>query len=106
MNVTVATAPEIASGNSVAGWTLSPFCVSMVCLRSQFWSHHALDRPPNLAAQRRGRCPPPPRISAYGRTRTLKISPAVSGADLFARLPPDWYPAKTGQGQEEMARRT
>src|ERR1035437_8553686 len=56
MNVTVATAPEIASGNSVAGWPLSPFCVSMVCLRSQFWSHHALDRPPNLPAQRRGRC--------------------------------------------------
>jgi Xaa-Pro dipeptidase len=45
------------------------------------------------------------RISAYGRTRSLKISAAVSGADLFDRLPPDWYRRKIGQVQEEMARR-
>ncbi len=45
------------------------------------------------------------RISAYGRTRSLKISAAVSGADLPDRLPPDWYRRKIGQVQEKMARR-
>jgi Xaa-Pro dipeptidase len=45
------------------------------------------------------------RISAFGRTRNLRISAAVSGADLADRLPPEWYRRKIGQVQEEMARR-
>jgi Xaa-Pro dipeptidase len=45
------------------------------------------------------------RMSAYGRTRSLKISAALSGAGLPDRLPPDWYRRKIGQVQQEMARR-
>src|SRR5271157_6165246 len=45
------------------------------------------------------------RMSGYGRTRSLKIFAAVSGADLVDRLPPDWYRRKIGQVQQEMARR-
>ena len=45
------------------------------------------------------------RLSAYGRTRALKISAAVSGAGLPDRLPPDWYRRKVAQVQQEMARR-
>ena len=44
------------------------------------------------------------RISAYGRTRTLKVSAATS-ANLADRLPPDWYRRKIAQVQQEMARR-
>ncbi|MFY9559050.1 MAG: Xaa-Pro peptidase family protein [Terriglobales bacterium] len=45
------------------------------------------------------------RLSSYGRTRTLKISAAMSGADLPDRLPPAWYRRKVGQVQEQMASR-
>jgi Xaa-Pro dipeptidase len=45
------------------------------------------------------------RLSSYGRTRTLKVSAAMSGADLPDRLPPEWYRRKIGQVQQEMAGR-
>ena len=45
------------------------------------------------------------RMSAYGRTRSLKISAAASGAGLPDRLPTDWYRRKIGQVQQEMAKR-
>ena len=45
------------------------------------------------------------RISAYGRTRSLRISAALPGAGLPDRLPPDWYRRKIGQVQQEMAGR-
>jgi Xaa-Pro dipeptidase len=45
------------------------------------------------------------RMSAYGRTRSLKISAALSEAGLPDRLLPDWYRRKIGQVQQEMARR-
>lgn len=45
------------------------------------------------------------RISAYGRTHTLRLSADIAGANLPDRLPPDWYRRKIGQVQEEMARR-
>src|ERR1035441_9256773 len=45
------------------------------------------------------------RMSAYGRTRNLRISAALSGAGLHDRLSPDWYRRKIGQVQQEMARR-
>jgi len=44
-------------------------------------------------------------MSSYGRTRSLRISAAMSGASLPDRLPPDWYRRKIGQVQQEMARR-
>ena len=43
-------------------------------------------------------------ISAYGRTRTFKVS-ATTSANLADRLPPDWYRRKIAQVQQEMARR-
>lgn len=45
------------------------------------------------------------RLSSYGRTRILKVSAAMSGADLPDRLPPEWYRRKIGQVQQEMAKR-
>lgn len=45
------------------------------------------------------------RISAFGRTRSLRVSAATSRADLADRLPPEWYRRKISQVQEEMARR-
>jgi Xaa-Pro dipeptidase len=42
--------------------------------------------------------------SAYGHTRTLKVS-ATASPNLFDRLPPDWYRRKIGQVQEAMASR-
>jgi Xaa-Pro dipeptidase len=44
-------------------------------------------------------------MSAYGRTRNLRMSAVLSGAGLPDRLPPDWYRRKIGQVQQEMARR-
>jgi Xaa-Pro dipeptidase len=44
------------------------------------------------------------RMSAYGRTRTLRIS-AAAPADSADRLPPEWYRRKIAHVQEEMARR-
>jgi len=46
-----------------------------------------------------------PTISAFGRTRSLKVSASLAGADLPDRLPPEWYRRKIGQVQQEMARR-
>jgi Xaa-Pro dipeptidase len=47
------------------------------------------------------------RMSAWGVTRKLKISAALTGAapSLPDRLPPDWYRRKIVQVQQEMAKR-
>lgn len=45
------------------------------------------------------------RLSAYGRTHTLRMSAALSGNNLPDRLPPEWYRRKITQVQEELARR-
>lgn len=47
------------------------------------------------------------RVSAFGRTRKLRISVALNsaGADLPDRLPVEWYRRKVGQVQQEMAKR-
>jgi Xaa-Pro aminopeptidase len=47
------------------------------------------------------------RLSAFGRTHTLRINAAMSpeGASLPDRLPPDWYRRKIAQVQSEMAQR-
>ena len=45
------------------------------------------------------------RLSAYGRTHTLRITSSMPAANLPDRLPPDWYRRKIGQVQQEMARR-
>jgi Xaa-Pro dipeptidase len=45
------------------------------------------------------------RVESYGRTRRLRISADISGANLPDRLPPEWYRRKIRQAQEEMARR-
>lgn len=46
-----------------------------------------------------------PSISTFGRTRKLRLTASVSGADLPDRLPPEWYRRKIAQVQQEMARR-
>jgi Xaa-Pro dipeptidase len=43
------------------------------------------------------------RVSAYGRTHTLRVS-ATSATDVD-RLPPEWYRRKIARVQQEMARR-
>jgi len=50
------------------------------------------------------------RLSAFGRTRTLRIDAALTSegagasANHIDRLPPDWYRRKIGQVQAEMAK--
>jgi len=44
-------------------------------------------------------------MSAFGRTRKLKVFANASTPNLPDRLHPDWYRRKIGQVQEEMARR-
>jgi hypothetical protein len=45
------------------------------------------------------------RLSAFGRTKTLRITAAVPPNNQADRLPPEWYRRKIAQVQEEMARR-
>lgn len=44
-------------------------------------------------------------LSAFGRTKTLRITAAVPPNNQADRLPPEWYRRKIFQVQEEMARR-
>lgn len=44
-------------------------------------------------------------ISAFGRTRRLRVLAALPPANQADRLPPEWYRRKISQVQEEMARR-